>query len=212
MTYTSWGDTSGASRATVRWISVSSPSRCRNGLGHSGRLNGQSRVPPPPARTTAYTVGLALDRFRQSDPALVGQSRCLVRPLPGEVVVGSPEVPVSSRRLVDRPSQIQRLDDVRRAQVEKLVDVGQDLRVRNLFGAVGLYGDRHRTSDADAVGKLDFEAVGQAGGNDVLGDPAGGISGRAVHLGGILAREGATAVAGHAAVCVDDDLAAGQTG
>src|SRR5450756_2235187 len=33
---------SGASRATVRWMRLSSPSNRRNGLGHSGVLSGQS--------------------------------------------------------------------------------------------------------------------------------------------------------------------------
>jgi hypothetical protein len=39
---------------------------------------------------------------------------------------------------------------------------------------------------------------------------SGGVGGRAVHLGRILAGEGAAAVTGHAAVGVDDDLATGQ--
>ena len=66
--------------------------------------------------------------------------------------------------------------------------------------------------DADRVGDLDLAAVGEPGGDHVLGDVAGRIGGRAVDLGGILAREGAAAVAGGAAVGVDDDLAAGEAG
>src|SRR5258706_1461096 len=46
--------TSGAIRRTVRWRSDSSPSSGKYGLGRSGRLSGQSRVPPPPARITTY--------------------------------------------------------------------------------------------------------------------------------------------------------------
>ena len=42
------------SRSTVRWMSVRSSSNGRNGLGRSARLSGRSRVPPPPARITAY--------------------------------------------------------------------------------------------------------------------------------------------------------------
>ena len=64
--------------------------------------------------------------------------------------------------------------------------------------------------DADRVGDLHLGAVGQAGGDDVLGDPARGVGGRAVDLRRVLAGERAAAVAGHAAVGVDDDLAAGQ--
>src|SRR5690606_30609577 len=65
---------------------------------------------------------------------------------------------------------------------------------------------------ADRVGDLDFDSVGEPGGDDVLRDPAGGVRGGAVHLGRVLAGERATAVAGVAAVGVDDDLAAGQPG
>ena len=66
--------------------------------------------------------------------------------------------------------------------------------------------------DADRVGDLDLAAVGEAGGDDVLGDVARGVGGRAVDLRRVLAAERAAAVAGHAAVGVDDDLAAGQAG
>ncbi len=43
-----------------------------------------------------------------------------------------------------------------------------------------------------------------------LADVARGIGGAAVHLGRVLAGEGAAAVAGVAAVGIHDDLAAGQ--
>ena len=55
-------------------------------------------------------------------------------------------------------------------------------------------------------------AAGGPGGHQVLGDPARGVGCGAVDLRGVLAREGAAAVAAHAAVGVDDDLAAGETG
>jgi hypothetical protein len=70
--------------------------------------------------------------------------------------------------------------------------------------------DRHRLGHADGVGELDLAAIGEAGGDDVLGDVAGHVGGGAVDLGRVLAREGAAAVAAHAAVGVDDDLAAGE--
>ena len=80
----------------------------------------------------------------------------------------------------------------------------------DLLGAEGLDQDGHRLGDADGVGHLHLAAVGRAGGDHVLGDPAGGVRRRAVDLGRVLAREGAAAVAGGAAVGVDDDLAAGE--
>src|SRR5581483_5082632 len=71
--------------------------------------------------------------------------------------------------------------------------------------------DGDRLSDADRIGDLDLALPGKSGGDDVLGDIAGHVAGRAVHLGGILAREGAASVAAIAAVGVNDDLAAGQS-
>jgi hypothetical protein len=65
---------------------------------------------------------------------------------------------------------------------------------------------------ADGVRDLDLAAGGEPGGDDVLGDPAHGVGGGAVHLGRVLAGEGAAAVPGVAAVGVDDDLAAGEAG
>ena len=85
------------------------------------------------------------------------------------------------------------------------------LRV-DLLGAEGLDEHAHRVGDADGVGDLDLAALGQAGRDHVLGHPADRVGGRAVDLGRVLAGEGAAAVAGHAAVGVDDDLAARQAG
>ncbi len=81
---------------------------------------------------------------------------------------------------------------------------------RKLAGAVGIDVDADRLGDADGVGELDLAPLGQAGGDDVLGDVAGHVGGRAVDLGGVLAAEGAAAVPAHAAVGVHDDLAAGH--
>ena len=51
----------------------------------------------------------------------------------------------------------------------------------------------------------------QPGLDQRLGDPARRVRRRAVHLGEVLAREGATSVRAPAAVRVDDDLPSGQT-
>ena len=66
--------------------------------------------------------------------------------------------------------------------------------------------------NADGVGQLHFAAIGQAGRHDVLGDVPGHVGGAAIDLGGILAAERAAAVTTPAAVGIDDDLAAGQSG
>ena len=77
-----------------------------------------------------------------------------------------------------------------------------------LAGAVGLDADRDRVGDADRIGDLHERLVGEPGRDQVLGHVARGVGRRAVHLGGVLAREGATAMGALPAVRVDDDLAA----
>ena len=93
-------------------------------------------------------------------------------------------------------------------QVELLAARSCQLASGSLAGAEGLDHQRHRVGDADRVGDLDLAAIGEPGGDHVLGDVAGRVGGRAVHLRGVLAREAAAAVARGAAVGVDDDLAA----
>ena len=87
-----------------------------------------------------------------------------------------------------------------------------DVLVGDHAGAEGLDEDADRGGLADRVGDLGLAAARQAGGDDVLGDPAHGVRSGAVDLRGVLAGERTAAVAGHAAVGVDDDLAAGHAG
>jgi hypothetical protein len=55
-------------------------------------------------------------------------------------------------------------------------------------------------------------AAGESGFEERLGDPAGKIGGRAIDLGVILSGESSSTVCTPAAVRVDDDLAASETG
>ena len=64
--------------------------------------------------------------------------------------------------------------------------------------------------NADRIGDLDFELLGQASGNEIFGDIASRIGARAIDFGGVFSRECTAAVASHASVGVDDDLAPGQ--
>jgi hypothetical protein len=86
----------------------------------------------------------------------------------------------------------------------------RDLLIAHLAGAERINEDADRLRVADGVGHLQLGDGGEAGGHDVLRDPAAHVGGGAVHLGRILAREGAAAVAAPATVGVDDDLAAGE--
>ena len=113
---------------------------------------------------------------------------------------------------VDGLSQIQVSDYRSGPEIEGLADDVRQLLVGQDACAIGVDHDGDGLRDADGVGQLDLAAVGKSCGDHVLGRVAGHVAGGAVHLGGILAREGAAAVAGISAVGVDDDLAAGETG
>ena len=76
----------------------------------------------------------------------------------------------------------------------------------------GIDEDADRLGNTDGVSELHFAAISQTGGDDVFGDIARHVSGRAIDLRRIFAAECAAAVTSHAAVGVDDDLAAGQAG
>ena len=153
--------------------------------------------------------GLAEGRLQAQRALDVGEA---VEVLPGELLVAAAEVAVGGGAAVDRLAQVEVADDGGRPQVEDLVDHASICRGIDGLGAERLHHDRHRPGHADGVGDLDLAPAGGARGHDVLGHPAGGVGGRAVDLRRVLAREGTPAVAGGAAVGVDDDLAPGEAG
>jgi hypothetical protein len=133
-----------------------------------------------------------------------------LRLLPGEALVG--EVAVLGGLEVDWLGQVELLDDHSRAEVE----VGADDLLKLVGGLVGgsvrVDEDGEGLSDTDGVRQLDEAAAGQLGVDEGLGDPAGDVGGGAVDLGEILSGESTTSVSSPSTVCVDDDLAASQTG
>src|SRR5512139_2195742 len=153
------------------------------------------------------------DRSRAGLHARGGLERSrLVGDLPGEVGLLAAEVAVARGAGVDRPHQVEHLDDALGTQVEVALDQLDDLGFGDLAGAEGVDHQRGRASDADRVADLHHAPVGEPGGDDVLRHIAAGVGSGAVDLGRILAGERAAAVRGRAAVGVDDDLAAGQPG
>ena len=140
------------------------------------------------------------------------QRKRLISPLPSKFGELAPEVTVIRGEVVDGAAQVEVADDGAGAQVEVLAHQAGDLLIGDRAGAEGLHVDRERVRHADGVRHLDLAAFGEPGGDHVLGDPARGVGSRAVHLGGVLAGESAAAVAPHAAVRVDDDLAPGHAG
>jgi hypothetical protein len=62
--------------------------------------------------------------------------------------------------------------------------------------------------DASRVWELDFAVIGEAYGDQVLGEIVRGISGSALRFGGILTREGAAAMRGRLTTIFFDELSA----
>ena len=118
---------------------------------------------------------------------------------------------VGGELTVDRAAQVKVADDGGRAQVKDLLDGLLKLRIGDRAGAEGLDEHAHGMRHADGVGELHLALRRKTGSHDVLGDPARGVGGGAVHLRRVLAGEAAAAVRGAAAVGIDDDLAACQT-
>ena len=104
------------------------------------------------------------------------------------------------------------LTDDTGAEIPVLEDDLDELVVVLLSGAVGVDVDGERLSDTNGVRELDEGAASEASLHEGLGDPTGGICGRPVDLGEVLAGEGTTTVGTPATVGVDDDLAASDTG
>ena len=115
------------------------------------------------------------------------------------------------RQAIDRPQQIQVADDLRWAEIEGLHHGLLDARRVDGLGAVARHAHAGGARHANGVGDLQLALARQAGRDDVLGDVAGEVRGRAVDLGRVLAGERAAAVPTPAAVGVDDDLAARET-
>src|SRR5690606_11692057 len=117
---------------------------------------------------------------------------------------------VGCRARIDRLVEVEMFPDAARLQIHHLAEPLFEFRQIALLGAVAVGIDRQGFRHADRVGELDGAAISEPCGHHVLGEIARRIGGRAVDLGRVLAREGAAAMRGRAAIGVDDDLAAGE--
>src|SRR4051794_10920205 len=96
---------------------------------------------------------------------------------------------VGSGRRVDRLIKSEMGSNAAWGELPELGDAADrrfDLIVADAAGAVGVDIQRQRLADADRIGELDGAALGETGGNDVLGKIARGVSGRAVDLGRVF--------------------------
>ncbi len=132
--------------------------------------------------------------------------------LPSEVSILTTEVTIRSSLLVDRASELEIADDATGAEIEVLEDDLEELRVGLSTSAIRVNEDGQRLGDTDGIGDLNDASLGQLGGDERLGDPAGSISGRAVDLGGVLSGEGTTTVGAPTTISINDDLASSETG
>src|SRR6267378_6770772 len=144
-------------------------------------------------------------------PGGLSQLGHLVQPFPAEFGLVATEMAVRGRPAVDRPHQIEHLNDPLGPEVEMFADQLGDPLIGNRAGALGIHGHVDRPGIPDRVADLDLALTRQARRHHVLGHVTSGVSSRTVDLGWVLARESAAAVRAGATVRVDDDLAAGQS-
>src|SRR5690348_16974103 len=101
---------------------------------------------------------------------------------------------------IDRPQQVELVDDAFRAQIEMLLDELHDLFVSDAARAEGIDHQRDRARNANGISDLDLALPREACGDDVLRHMPPGISCGAVNLARVLARECAAAMVRSAAI------------
>src|SRR5207244_2913741 len=161
---------------------------------------------PAAAHVRCFARGLARDGGGAHERVGV------VRAVPGEGAVLAAEVAVGGGRREDRAAQVEVAQDGGGTEVEVLAHELLDPVDGDGFGVERAHRDRDRMRDADRVRDVHLAPVGQTGRDDVLGDVARRVGGRAVDLRRILARESTAAVPRGTSVRVDDDLPSGQAG
>ena len=137
---------------------------------------------------------------------------CLVKEGFRYLLAGAPHVSVAGGLLIDRLLQVKVTHDGSGAQVEETAysigDGGIGQPVAGSAESVDKEADGLRY--ADGITDLHQHLPRYPCGYHVLGYPAGCIRCRAVHLGGVFARESTAAVRAATAVGIHDNLASGQ--
>ena len=113
---------------------------------------------------------------------------------------------------VDRATEFELTDDLGGFEAEGLLHGDLDRFLGNRSSAEGVDVDRDGIRMADCIGELDLAASGKACSDNILRHVAAHVGSGAIDLRGILSGEGATTVAAHSAVGIDDDLATSKTG
>jgi len=98
-----------------------------------------------------------------------------------------------------------------RPKVKVLLYQLQDLPVRNLARAIGVYKHRQGLRHTNGIRDLHDDTACKPAGNNALGSLPGNVGTTAVNLGWILARESTTSVGSPTTIGVDDDLATSES-
>ena len=118
---------------------------------------------------------------------------------------------VRSGLLIDRAQKIKHHDDALWTQVEMLGYECFEFLVVDLARSKGGDHDRSGFGHANGVADLYLATRSQARRHYVLGHITRRVSRRTINLGRVLAGERATAMRRGTTVCIDNDLAPGQT-
>src|SRR5436305_5397612 len=117
-------------------------------MGKTGRMRRKRPAESTPAvRKDRKAEPSGWDGHRE--PGRVAQLRRPVGVLPTEIRVVASEMAVGGGLAVDRPAQVEVLDDAARRQRELLADQALDLPVRDGAGAERVDVHRDRLDDAD---------------------------------------------------------------
>src|SRR5207253_4630041 len=112
----------------------------------------------------------------------------------------------------NRAKQIELIDNVGRFKAECLQHRLLDRFFLDAAGAERVDVNAERFGMTDCVGELYFAFLGESGRDNIFRDPTSHVSRAAIDFARIFSGKCAAAVASHAAVAIDNNLAAGQTG
>src|ERR1700688_4334891 len=173
------------------------------------RAAGSSLHTCSPGRSRSLLANALPRRFPQS--GITGQLRSFVGSFPGEVRVAASEVSVGRRLLLDRPPEIQRLNNASRRQLEvRAHQIGNVFRIA-FFRAERIHSHAHRLSHADSICELYLATVSQLGSDNIFRNMPRHVSRRPIDLGRIFSAESPTPMTAHPAIGIHNNLAPRQT-
>src|SRR6185436_709460 len=165
-------------------------------------------------RWASRTAGSFRNPARVPRAGPCGVSDCLFESLdqigffPGEeVALGcAAEMAIGGAGLVDWLIEAEMSADALGRQADELGQDGLDPGFIDGARAVRIDIERERLGNTDRVAELDRAAPGEPRRNNIFGEIAADIGGRAIDLGRVFAGEGAAAMGACTAIGVDDDL------